>query len=105
MDPFSRQYNCLTEPEKQLTFGFLLLSLDPLTPGMPVAAYDLAWAAAGLSGSIQEAIYREAYALQNVSVGELEFVVPSAWGWFYAWAAAIADEKTNVSLPCPCDSF
>jgi len=105
VDPFSRQYNCLSAPEKELTLGFLLLSLDPLTPGMPLSIYDLAWSSAGLSDSPQEAVYREAFGLENVHVGELEFVVPTGWGWFYAWAAAIEDETTDVALPCPCDGF
>lgn len=104
-DFYGRQYNCLSEPEKGLTLAFLMLQLDPLSPGMPVAAYELAWAAAGGVGGAREVAYRHVFSLVNVPVEPFEFVITLEGAWFEAWAAAIATEETDPSAECPCTIF
>ena len=102
---FDRQTNCLTEPERELVFGFLLIHLDPFTPGMLKTAYDSAWLGYGAFGEKREAVFRGAFALYNLSIGESDFVVSGVPSWFTAWANSISSGASNPSDPCPCDSF
>ena len=102
---FDRQTNCLSEPERQLVWTFLLVSLDPFTPGMVQAAYDAAWLGVGGVGGARELEFRSAFTLNNVHIGEVDFVVTGVPSWFAEWAASISAGDSNPSAPCVCDSF
>lgn len=102
---FDRQTNCLTEPERELVWSFLLIHLDPFAVGMPKAAYDLAWAGLGSFGERREVVFRGAFALNNVHIGELDFVVASFPAWFTAWADSISAGLSDPFAACRCDSF
>jgi hypothetical protein len=102
---FDRQYNCLPEPEKSLTWTFLTIAMDPLVPGMLAVVYDLAWLGTGGTGGARELAYRAAFALENVSIVEVDFVITGVGTWFNDWIAAISDETANPFKPCPCDDF
>lgn len=102
---YDRQTNCLTEPERQLVWAFLLLSLDPLSPGMPVEAWDLAWSAAGYAVGERKSVIRSFLGLIDVPIGELTFVVATEASWLSGWVESIADGDSNPAGGCPCDSF
>lgn len=102
---FDRQTNCLTEPERELVWTFLLISLDPFTPGMVKTAYDAAWAGYGVFGEKREEIFRAAFALNNVHIGEVDFVVAGVSGWFVEWAASISAGDSDPLATCVCDNF
>lgn len=102
---FDRQYNCLTQPEKDLTWGFLMVVLDPLSPGMPKAAYDAAWMTAGGVGGHRENIYRETFGVVNVYIEPFDFVITTQGTWFTAYAASIGSGDSNPLAQCPCDGF
>lgn len=102
---FDRQTNCLTEPEKQLVWTFLLISLDPFTPGMVQTAYDAAWVGAGGVGGPREVAFRAAFSLHNLTIGDVNFVVAGVPTWFTEWAASISAGDSDPSAACVCDSF
>jgi len=102
---FDRQYNCLSDPEKDLTFAFLTLSLDPLSVGMPRAAYDVAWSSVGGVGGERELAYRAAFGLVDVHIEPFDFVVTTEGPWFAAYSISIGSGDSNPFGPCPCDSF
>lgn len=102
---FDRQYNCLTEPEKELTWAFLMIALDPLSPGMPKAAYDAAWLAHGGVDSERENAYRAAFRLINVHIEPFDFVVSLEGAWFTNYATSIASGDSNPLGTCPCIAF
>jgi len=102
---FDRQYNCLTQPEKDLTWAFLTVALDPFTPGVVQAVYDAAWVSVGGVGGQRESVYREAFGLINVYIEPVDFVVSTAGSWFLAYADSIGSGDSNPIGLCPCDSF
>lgn len=102
---FDRQTNCLTEPERQLVFGFLQVVLDPLAPGMPKAAFDLAWLTTSWGAALREENFRAAFSLHNLAIAGVDFVVTTETAWFRAWGASIADGDSYPLADCPCDSF
>jgi hypothetical protein len=102
---FDRQFNCLSAPEKELTWAFLLIALDPLSPGMPKPAYDAAWIGLGGEDGDRERAYRAAFRLINVRIEPFDFVVSLEGAWFAAYLASIASGDSNPIGPCPCDSF
>lgn len=102
---FDRQYNCLSEPEKELTWAFLLIVLDPLSPGMPKAAYEAAWATHGGVGGARETAYRRAFSLIDVHIEPFDFVVTLEGAWFNEYAGSIAVGASDPFADCPCDSF
>lgn len=102
---FDRQTNCLSEPERQLVWTFLLISLDPFTPGMVQTAYDAAWTNAGGVGGARELEFRSAFALNNVRIDPFDFIVTGVPGWFSEWATSISAGDSDPSAPCVCNSF
>lgn len=102
---FDRQFNCLSQPEMDLTWGFLILSLDPLSVGMPKASYEAAWLAFGGVGGERENAYRQTWGLVNVHIEPFDFVVTSEGTWFADYADSIADGDSDPFAPCACNSF
>lgn len=102
---FDRQTNCLVKPQRDLVLGFLLISLDPLTPGMLQDVYDAAWVGWGGVGGPYEIDFRAAFALYNVHIDPFDFVVSGVGVWFAAWAASLSDGESDLSAPCVCNSF
>ncbi len=102
---FDYQTNCQPEPERSLIWSFLTIRLDPFSPGMPALAYDAAWLAAGGTGGEREQAFRSSFGLENVTVGEFEFVVSMVGPWFDEWAASIAVGASDPFGDCPCLSF
>lgn len=102
---FDYQTNCQPEPERSLIWSFLTIRLDPFTPGMPVLAYNASWLASGGVGSGRELAFRSSFVLENVHVGELEFVVSMVGPWFDEWAGSIAVGASDPFGDCPCNSF
>lgn len=102
---FDRQTNCLTEPERELTFGFLLIHLDPFAAGMVKTAYDAAWAPLGVFGEQREEVYRATFGLHNLTIAGIDFVVAGVPAWFSAWASSISAGDSDPFASCVCDSF
>jgi len=102
---FDRQTNCLTEPERQLVFGFLTIVLDPLAPGMPKAAFDLAWLSATWGAELREENFRAAFGLFNLTIAGIDFVATANPAWFRSWGDSIAAGDSDPFANCPCDSF
>jgi len=102
---FDRQFNCLSEPEKELTWAFLLIVLDPLSPGMPLPAYEAAWTAHGGLDGPREIAYRAAFNLIDVYIEPFDFVVTLEGAWFNEYAGSIAVGASDPFASCPCDSF
>ena len=102
---FDVQTNCLSEPERELVWTFLLISLDPLVPGMLKAVYDLAWAPLGTFGELREKAFRGSFALINLQIADVDFVVSSVPAWFTAWAASVSDGDSDPFGSCPSDGF
>lgn len=102
---FDYQTNCLSQPERQLVFGFLQIVLDPLAPGMPLAAFDLAWLTAGYAAEKREEVFRGAFGLYNLQIAGIDFVATTETAWFRAWADSIALGDSDPFADCPCNSF
>lgn len=102
---FDYQTNCLTEPERELVWTFLLVSLDPFTPGVLKDVYDLAWSTASYAAEEREAAFRASFELHNVVIAEVEFVVSFTGEWFGAWADSIGVGDSDPIGDCPCDGF
>lgn len=102
---YDRQSNCLSEPEKGLLWAFLLLRLDPLSPGMTKASYELAWASAGGVGTEREQAFWNALALTNVHIDPFDFVVTLQGVWFDGWIASIAAGESDPVAQCASDVY
>lgn len=102
---FDRQTNCLTQPERQLVWGFLTIVLDPLAPGMPKPAYDAAWAGSGRYGELREVEFRAEFGLVNLEIAGIDFVVTTRPSWFRAWGDSIAAGDSDPYADCACNSF
>lgn len=101
---FDRQTNCLTQPERQLVFALGQIVDDPLAPGMPQAAYDLAWLGVP-NGELREQVFRQQFGLYNLEIAGFNFVATAQTSWFRAWFDSIAMGDSNPFADCVCDSF
>jgi len=102
---FDYQYNCQPEPEKSLIWTFLTLVDDPLVPGILEPVYALAWLGTGGIGGEREAAFRASFALYNLQIDPLEFVVCGVNTWLRGWAQSISDGESDPFGPCPSDGF
>lgn len=102
---FDYQFNCQPEPEKTLIWTFLTIELDPLVPGMVEAVYNLAWAGTGGVGGEREKAFRASFALSNVRIDPVDFVITGVGPWFQAWAASISEGTSVPFDACPSLSF
>lgn len=97
---FNLQINCLPEPEKA-AFLALLPSLGglPVIP-VPLVAYQALWGGAVSYGGVRELNFRAIFALEIVTIEEVDFVVSLAPGYFLAYRAYITLNPSCASLPC-----
>lgn len=102
---FDYQSNCLPNPERELLWGFLVIYLDPSSPGMPKLAYDAAWASAPYAAEQRELAFRESLSLINVHIADFEFVVSLESEWFGAWVDSISAGDSDPFGDCPCNGF
>lgn len=102
---FDRQTNCLSSPERELVTAYLLIFLDPVTPGIPDDVYALYWLSAGGVGGVRELEFRAAWQLTDVPIEPFVFVVNGQGAWYAEWVASIEASESDPSALCVCNTF
>lgn len=102
---FTRQVNCLTQPERSIVEVFRVLVFGLLVNPCPKPVYDALWATATWGQEIRQEIFEGVFGLIMVTIGEFEFVMTLNPQWFIEYNEAVDDGEVGITDPCPCDSF
>jgi len=72
---------------------------------MVESVYSLAWSAAGGVGGLREEAFRASFALYNVRIDPIDWVITGVGPWFIRWADSISSGESTPFASCPSLSF
>lgn len=103
--PWTRQVNCLTQPERSLVEAFRVLVFGVLVNPMPEAVYNAFWSTATWGAEIRRERFEAAFQLVIIQIDDVGFVITLIPEWFIAYNEAVEAGEAPITDPCPVISW